>query len=669
MTSKQARGVLILAVASVLVGGGVRGWLFTNSWAAAQEPDATHTNVKLGRNGLLRNVHGYDFKGTTLVPIRGICAWLGATVTYTDGSIEVTLGDKHVLLRVGSKRAKFDGQPLDMVAPVTEFSGVACAPIRPVTNALGATVAYSVEDWLGWCCPHVTISHQGRKAVIIVHEEPPHIVAKFIGDMELSAQEDRHSINDADAFTLGEYGIDWLVDVHKLTSDRRHFESGFIAWWEEANPFYINDGRPGFGTNAAGIYGIRNGKWRLLFGTQDTVSIEVCQAIGFPLDIAKEMGFEPYESGEHLIPIHLATSRGDLAKVEALLRDGAAPNAVAKWGKTPLHVAAEKNYAHVAQVLLDYGVTVDSRDEFDATPLHTAATEGSTEVAALLLAHGADPNASNDTSLATTPLHEAARWGHSPTVKLLLEWGANVHARDSGGGTPLHSAAFSGDSKMAALLINHGADVTARNSDGWTPLHAAAWGAHGLGGSTETAEVLLKQGADVNAQNAIGQTPLDRAVEAGSTEVVELLRRRGGVVTSATRPPPPPQVEEIAAPSPRPLFTEADRLTPENARYITYIGKGYSVSSLSFRKGIGVKIMGQITTPAYEPTSKPIHVELSLVAFDRHDGMLGSGNIDLYSIPSGGATVPFEVSLFDVSYAELDYVRITPKGAWTYGKE
>ncbi|MCD6361242.1 MAG: hypothetical protein J7M38_10290, partial [Armatimonadetes bacterium] len=110
--------------------------------------------------------------------------------------------------------------------------------------------------------------------------------------------------------------------------------------------------------------------------------------------------------------------------------------------------------------------------------------------------------------------------------------------------------------------------------------------------------------------------------------------------------------------------------TPETARYATYIGGGYFVMSLNFRRLYefterGVKVLGQLSIPPFEPTSKPITVNLTLSAFGARGGMLGSSTITLKSIPYQGALVPFETRLYDVSLDELSYVMIIPKGAWT----
>ncbi len=389
--------------------------------------------VKLGRDGLLRNVHGYELNGTALVPVRGFCEWLGATVSYFDGRIVATHGGTRVCLKIGERAAAVNDQVVDIGIPVKAFSGIACVPIRFLAENLGAPLRYvTCEEDAKWACaPHLAIEYQGREAVIIVHQAPPDAVSKFISDMENSTQQ----VYDEDEDFICEFGlyaIDWLVCVAPLEYHGEYFVSDFGDWYDEtdAKEWYGEDA--GFYGTAYGVFGKRNGKWRLLTGGNSGVlDRKVLTKAGIPTQAAREMQFDIREEGE---------------------------------------------------------------------------------------------------------------------------------------------------------------------------------------------EIFIS--------------------------------------------PPPPPVTASEAP---PLVAN---LTLANTRAWVRIGDGYAVQSLAFKPYLStwVKVLGELKTPVFKPTTKRIHIELSLIAYGRGGNILAFGGINLYGVPSEGATLPFEATLMDVAATDVAYVRITPKGAWTYGK-
>jgi ankyrin repeat protein len=186
-----------------------------------------------------------------------------------------------------------------------------------------------------------------------------------------------------------------------------------------------------------------------------------------------------------------AAGRGDLAKVQALLKDNAN--------------------------------LVSSRNENGVTPLLLALQEGHMEVAKLLLAKGAEINAKDSDDDDKTPLHWAAQHDHIDVAKLLLANHADVNAKDVGGYTPLLWAAQKNYLDMAGLLLAGGAEVNAKANDGMTALHLAA-----IFGYKDLAILLLANKAEVNAMADQGITPLHIAAIRGRTDLVELLRQHGG---------------------------------------------------------------------------------------------------------------------------------------------
>src|SRR5438045_2047270 len=76
----------------------------------------------------------------------------------------------------------------------------------------------------------------------------------------------------------------------------------------------------------------------------------------------------PFEINEQFLA---AVGNGDLAATEALLANGANPNAILSGrGSTALYIAAELKDAEMVKLLLDHGADPDTRDlEWARTPL------------------------------------------------------------------------------------------------------------------------------------------------------------------------------------------------------------------------------------------------------------------------------------------------------------
>jgi ankyrin repeat protein len=180
--------------------------------------------------------------------------------------------------------------------------------------------------------------------------------------------------------------------------------------------------------------------------------------------------------------IHDAAKRGDLAKVQELLKDN------------PVLVSSKDNNGH--------------------TPLHYAALTGHKEITELLLANQTDVNAK--TAGGEPPSFEGPQNGRT----------------DISGWTPLHYAALTGHKEITELLLSNRADINAMCNDGETPLHKSA-----LRNKKEVAELLLSHGAEINGRNNDGKTPLTLAAEGKGSpwkqrmprkDIVELLRQHGG---------------------------------------------------------------------------------------------------------------------------------------------
>ena len=159
--------------------------------------------------------------------------------------------------------------------------------------------------------------------------------------------------------------------------------------------------------------------------------------------------------------IHDAAQNGDLAKVQALLKDN--PQLVFskddQTGWTPLHSAAAGGHKEIAEFLLANKADVNARANDGATPLHLAAEKGYADVVSLLLDHGAD--VSVKAKGGTTALHMAAGMGQKSSVELLLARGADPNVQDEAGRTPLSWAEHFGQNDVAEILRKSGGQNTA----------------------------------------------------------------------------------------------------------------------------------------------------------------------------------------------------------------
>jgi hypothetical protein len=127
-------------------------------------------------------------------------------------------------------------------------------------------------------------------------------------------------------------------------------------------------------------------------------------------------------------PLIVAVEKGDFAKVEKLLAEGADVNTRGKFGQTALHEAIMCDHVELAALLIERGADVNAVNKEGAEPLAAAAMRCDLKSAATLVKAGADVNhADND---GVTPLMWAANRGSTEIVKLLLDSGADPNAQD-----------------------------------------------------------------------------------------------------------------------------------------------------------------------------------------------------------------------------------------------
>jgi len=230
-------------------------------------------------------------------------------------------------------------------------------------------------------------------------------------------------------------------------------------------------------------------------------------------------------SGE--TPLMVASKRGNVATVRALLSGGANPNAKeANGGQTALMWALADRQAAVVDELVKHGADVGLASKTGFTPLMFVAQQGDADSGRILLRAGAKPNEAQPKS-GLTPLLIASAMSNAKAVDLLLDNGADPNAMDTNGYAPLHKAVRDSDygidpeRKDAVLaivksLLKHGADPNLRIKQDKAKIAAEIKaGANAFYGKRTTVTVteIVLQGA----------TPLLLAAEVNNLDVIKAL--------------------------------------------------------------------------------------------------------------------------------------------------
>lgn len=145
-----------------------------------------------------------------------------------------------------------------------------------------------------------------------------------------------------------------------------------------------------------------------------------------------------------------AVDRNDVRKIEALLRDGAHPNAADGAGRDAIIAAAWRGRELALEFLIARGVDINVADNEGRTPLAWAAINGHPAIVEALLRYSADPEVADAAGL--TPLMRAAWNGHLEVVRALLRAGAAPGRTTPDGRTALDLAREERWHKVAHLL-------------------------------------------------------------------------------------------------------------------------------------------------------------------------------------------------------------------------
>ncbi len=246
-------------------------------------------------------------------------------------------------------------------------------------------------------------------------------------------------------------------------------------------------------------------------------------------------------------PLADAAMSRDMARVRALIREGADPNGRGKYDTPALLWLVRVGELETATLLLDAGASPNEANAQGMRPLDLAVANADRAMVELLLDRGAEADAPD--AAGETALFAAARLDEVAIANLLIAHGASVDIEEPAyRQTPLHAAAIAGSENVAKLLIEHGADVNAQTLRGAEPafrlprdnagskgvgIVRGGWPEHGMraaisgaktpllyaarGGHLELARALLDAGADIEQTDANGIGPLLHTILNAST--------------------------------------------------------------------------------------------------------------------------------------------------------
>jgi len=223
--------------------------------------------------------------------------------------------------------------------------------------------------------------------------------------------------------------------------------------------------------------------------------------------------------------LHFAVYEQDAARVAALLKAGADPNASNAYGSNPMQLAAEVADTAIIELLVKAGADADSPNPEGQTALMLVARTGNVDAARLLLKAGASVNAFETWSEQTALMWATAR-RHPEMMELLLKEKADINAQstardyrrhltkegraksmDSGGFTPLLYAIRENCMACVNVLIDHKVDLNKPDPDGVSPMLLSV-----LNSRWDISKRLIEAGADIQQWDIFGQAPLLGAI-------------------------------------------------------------------------------------------------------------------------------------------------------------
>lgn len=201
---------------------------------------------------LLVDVPGYNLGGSVVVPLWPLVEWLGAQVQH--------VGRWAVVMR--------DEAAVYVKLPQAAWTGaMPVMPLRMVAEGVGAQVRYhdaasEIGTQLGHI-PVVALKLEDRRALVVVHQAPPPLVAEVI-----------------DAVGDEALGSTWLLQVSAVAGE---YVKTHEPQWDEALGFSRH--------YVTGVLGRCEGQWTYLLHSDSAshTRAELAEA-GIPPEIARQLG-------------------------------------------------------------------------------------------------------------------------------------------------------------------------------------------------------------------------------------------------------------------------------------------------------------------------------------------------------------------------------------------
>ena len=181
---------------------------------------------------------------------------------------------------------------------------------------------------------------------------------------------------------------------------------------------------------------------------------------------------EPYSSDDPSENLLDAVHKGDPAKVDEYIAEGADVNKVGLMGFSAVMWACQKGNLDIVKKLVSKGARLDVKGDMGQTPLTVAVTNRNVPLAEYLINNGADVH-QKTTPMDDTLLIEAARLKDLKLMQFFVEKGIDVNAWNSLQQTALMIAVEKNDLAAVEYLLDHGAKPTMRNLSDKTALDLA----------------------------------------------------------------------------------------------------------------------------------------------------------------------------------------------------
>ncbi|NP_001081181.1 nuclear factor NF-kappa-B p100 subunit [Xenopus laevis] len=169
-------------------------------------------------------------------------------------------------------------------------------------------------------------------------------------------------------------------------------------------------------------------------------------------------------------PLHLGVITKQYSVVAFLLKAGADPTILDRYGNSVLHLAVQSEDDKMLGVLLKYPSVgqknlINMPDYHGLSPVHWSVKMKNEKCLVLLVKAGANVNSAERKS-GKSPLHIAVEMDNlNLAVFLVKKLHADINAKTYGGNTPLHLAASRGSPMLTRMLVNEGANVLSENDE------------------------------------------------------------------------------------------------------------------------------------------------------------------------------------------------------------